>query len=1189
MTELPKGLSVIAENCTILGFTHEVINLTKFSVISSQESRSLSGTFSLKISRCPYNAFDIVRTYGSSNVFFEVFDVQDLNTQTTIVNVTTKTPRKGNEVVSYRFCSPITDLRISLRSTVYDSWYQGSKLEVFGFVPDSRIRELLFSGRMDTLAGLNQIHYVRVAYEIQTQAKWYYHFDDFPSGWISQLPKANWVYSSSFPSSTNQIQLYKAVFDLPIIPEDSSFILSLHYQEGILIYLNGKEIYRSHLSSGPLTPSSLAISKYNETVYHTILISQHYIEKEYTRSYFRDKENILTVAVIHTSTQGFQALFDCSLRFTGYSTQYRSYSMTAKIEGFSGYPESIIDINHESWIDLIVPSYPDASIILEFPWNHKEVISKVVLVNYFHDLIKGPTGFDVYAKEEYDSAYTFLIHIDSISWKKVAQNVVFWINSGIPYNALKFTHFISNEIPADSWRLSEILLFTENLGRLIPSLKYQDIQQYQDVPISKQFPPTSDYFDFHITPSLPAGITLDSMDGEISGVSSEVVIPAAQYTLSATRFDSRPVSCRFTISIPYCSYDHSLYHVTMLTDQHITNPYWQLYEGMDLEGKLLFESGGLPQNVFLTWSFCLPSTSYYTFFFMAASSGLQSPCGFVISTNHQQFAFETGTLPWNRDKPNSNTTVVINAYQHLQPHITYYFLAPFNEPIPANWKDIDCSISTWDSILLDNLSIKQSSYPSYYLRKIITLDSFDNLNTLMIQCQFTGGIIVYMNSVTIYRVNLPEQPSQFDYAWNDHNSTQWSSFSLLLQGGIIQEGKNIMAIEYHLAKDSTQPIHLDFISQFTVSSIESIPITASFINGTEPYSSSSGTLANLFDLHSYTTFRPVFKEGTFFEFTLENDARSPFNAYGFLPANNIHMFDYHLEGQVGRTDKWIELDAQYNFNVTDRTWKVMPLPEGLTGWKRVRFVVDMNSVYVFNLMEFVLLSVTHETEGMCPYSQGYYGVSDMEWSYIRCDRGYSGYKRRQCLNGIWSDEINECEKNGLTYISYPHSFYNLTVGIPFSIEAQMDGLATSVILIPNNLTVDIDGRIHGTVTSPSHTVYTIIAKDAENTVETTIELVFHDTYCTWYSPALHIKAGEDVSLPCDTFIKNTMGTYHMQCIVATADEGKWVEDGSQCFTIGFLFSLLFLSLCLLVFAVMLIVKKLKKRAKKQESHANSNV
>ena len=73
LTELPKGLSIIAENCTILGFTHEVINLTKFSVISSQESRSLSGTFSLKISRCPYNAFDIVRTYGSSNVFFEVF------------------------------------------------------------------------------------------------------------------------------------------------------------------------------------------------------------------------------------------------------------------------------------------------------------------------------------------------------------------------------------------------------------------------------------------------------------------------------------------------------------------------------------------------------------------------------------------------------------------------------------------------------------------------------------------------------------------------------------------------------------------------------------------------------------------------------------------------------------------------------------------------------------------------------------------------------------------------------------------------------------------------------------------------------------------------------------------------------------------------------------------------------------
>lgn len=1174
LDELPSGLSIVPENCTILGFVSNQIVMKQFQVVSHDGYDDVFGSFVLSASDCIYNSFEIVRTYGIANIDFEVFDVVDAYTNEVFVNVTMKTPKKSSSVVSYRFCSPSSVLKISLRSISYENWYKGSKLEVFSFVSMDGSRDRLFSGRIDSLAGLDQTHYVSVEYLVSPSTDWYYHFNDFPADWESSPSIEGWKLGSVFPESDNQIQLYKKFFSLSSITNSSSMILSLRHQAGIIVFLNGQEIYRSHLPYGPLTPYTVAVKEYDDNVYHSILLSQHVFLGDHYRSVFVPGVNIIVIAVINTESVPFKPSFDCFLRFTGLSSQYRSFDMKAEIMGFSGKAENIIDIDHESWIDMVEPDIPDASIILNFPAYRKEVISKVVMVNYFHDLLDGPSGFDVYGREEVDDEWVFLMHIESIQWKKTAQNLAFWINTEYPINGLKFTHFSPFENPTVQWRLSEILLFTEQLDRAIPPLSYSDIVQYEKVAILTQFPPSPDYFNFHVTPTLPKGLALDLMDGELSGTPEETV-PGSEFVLTATRFDSQHVSVRIKITVNMCYGDNSLYHVNIYNEKHIDNTYWKLYEGFDTQGEELFYSGDLPPQELTSYSFCL-TKGYYTLFFMGATTGWHTPGGYSIATNDNHFPFITGAVPWMRNQPNSNVTVVIYTDQQVQPQSSW-LLAPLFEKIPPEWKEPSYSVHGWKNIQLSELTHIKS--PSFYLRKTIEISSLIEFNSIDFQIQFTGGVIVYLNGYTVFRVNLPESPSQNDYATANHNSTLFSSFSIPLLTGIALEGKNLLAIEYHLARDSNETI-LSVISQFTVSPIEAIPLSLSSMNGTEPYSGYTGVIENLFDMRSFTTFRPVFVAGTYFEIEFENDARVPFNSYGFLPGNTITDFDYHLEGQIGCTEPWVELDSQIHFNVSDRFLKVMPLPEGYTGWKRLRFVIDTPCVYVFNLMEFMLLTVSPEPAGMCQRDGEYYGVGNQEWSYKRCEKGYSGYKRKQCLNGVWSDEVNECELNILTYIYYPHSFYNLTVGLPYHIEAFMDGVPSLVYSIPSGLKIDGDGTIYGTANQAYHQVYTIIAMNDISAVNTTIELVFHDTYCIWANPFMRVKAGKSVSLSCNAFNKNTVGKYVMKCEYCSSEEGKWIEDDSHCVTVGFIFAIVFILICLIVMIIMLVVKMMRKRANK---------
>ena len=362
----------------------------------------------------------------------------------------------------------------------------------------------------------------------------------------------------------------------------------------------------------------------------------------------------------------------------------------------------------------------------------------------------------------------------------------------------------------------------------------------------------------------------------------------------------------------------------------------------------------------------------------------------------------------------------------------------------------------------------------------------------------------------------------------------------------------------------------------------------SFMNSTPPYNKYSGSVENLFDMKTFTRFRPIHEEGTFIEFEFENEARVPFNYYGYIGGNDIQFIGYHLEGQIGNTERWIELDRQSGFNITDRYLTILPLQEGLTGWKRLRFVIDEPSVWVLKLSEFILGYQTPDITSLCESMDGYIAVSSDQYSYKRCPKGYSGYMLRQCVDGQWDEEISECEMNNLTYIHYPKPFYNLTVGLFFQIDAEVDGIPTRVYSIPAGLQIATNGTIYGIVNQEGSVIYTIVAENDITTVNTTVSFTFYTTFCDDLALSLHIPVGEKVALPCSMYIKNSVGRYYLLCKPFSSTQGIFVPDDNGCFSIGVFLGFILVIACCVVFGLLFVVKKLKKKQVDQPFHQLNN-
>lgn len=299
---IPDGLTFNRQSCHLFGIVYSLLNDYRISIKSTSPFVT-TASFSLTVTECTEQIIEIERQYGNTP-YLESFQLIEERESGPVVlhDDTFHYMKKADTLYSQRFCVSSGDYRLELNGSEWNR-YSGltvsyileeihpspsqsnvngsdngndnmngnddmkSEPSVFDKVP--MIRATSYQKKNTPLS-----YSFSLRLPLLPNEEWSYFFNSIPSDWTS-CDTSSWQKKrrDDTAQSTNQIQLYRTSFSIDDSSLSSShgFSLSLRYRSGVVVILNGNELFRDNLSSGDLTLDSVSLKSYNETKYRTIV------------------------------------------------------------------------------------------------------------------------------------------------------------------------------------------------------------------------------------------------------------------------------------------------------------------------------------------------------------------------------------------------------------------------------------------------------------------------------------------------------------------------------------------------------------------------------------------------------------------------------------------------------------------------------------------------------------------------------------------------------------------------------------------------------------------------------------------------------------------------------------------------------------------------------------------------------
>ena len=266
---LPEGLSIDSTTCVISGVVNTAVSSLTITVSSVVLGNTYTGSFILTIQECAGTMLSVLRTYGSSATY-ESFEIKDATSQQVIMSVPASSGQANNENWESVSCVTGSKYQVTVGSTT-TYWTYASFIYVRAILSGDEM-ETILRMRYDSRIGFATTRTFNAQYAIPILSNWYYKHGETPSDWYSSTSIEGWTEgnTSSFPDSSNQIQLYKKTFSVSDISNIAGFVLSLKYKYGCVVYLNGQEVFRKGITDATISTSSYADNIYTDTLYRQI-------------------------------------------------------------------------------------------------------------------------------------------------------------------------------------------------------------------------------------------------------------------------------------------------------------------------------------------------------------------------------------------------------------------------------------------------------------------------------------------------------------------------------------------------------------------------------------------------------------------------------------------------------------------------------------------------------------------------------------------------------------------------------------------------------------------------------------------------------------------------------------------------------------------------------------------------------
>ncbi|KAK8806949.1 hypothetical protein WA158_003708 [Blastocystis sp. Blastoise] len=898
---------------------------------------------------CPYpkEKFLLKRTYKAKSTQETVQIWENSTSQGEMVYSFTGL-NKENQVVFYELCLKQVNHVLVAIDSKNDGWEYGSTFELM--VENSVV---LLKGTLDYYSRQEWPFYPHTF--ITADSKWSYtDLDQSGNDWISpSFDDSKWSTGKKgdFPDLTGVTRYYRTAFKPEIDYQLFSIVeFGIFTKNGLILYINGNEVYRSNMQEGNIYSFDPAIYGESEPLFKKVTIPVHggllttdsitiavevhtYVENpdlptkkphhsSLTKSQTNDKPDntdyFQGFAVFITGPTSYRVLEGTPYIYKDPIEPASNNRITA---GETSIEKAFDDNRDTIWsfdINQGAASY-------QYYNDRKEWISKYTLVPST-DLTHAPTSWILYGYDTVSDKF-YILDVQSNVKYSTDEDVAHTFTLNTNMKAFNEYLFVFNKVlVGTTGEIAEIYLYAENTTPEKAVLAYSSSSFvfYKYMNYVRETPIVSGFSSFSISPSqMPEGLSFDVNSGIIYGYPSATT-ELLTYTINGT-YKSIPNQSPQTIiihlQVKECG--GSDIHLSLLkSTSNIGEGQEEQYSLLNNHGEVVFNDITVPiftQSYYQkTTHFCIPQGIYSIEASSNSNNGWSMNSYLLLSLYKGASKFDISKYSlWKKDKEQFNFTAKYETRSQIK------LLANSTTSAPSDWMSTSFDDSNWTNYIPSSSSLSASG-PLYYRQKF-TVTDVTNAQSYQFYFRCRAGALVYVDGILIYSANI-ENPSASitpttiaTQGESETNPSPWRYTTTLMDA--LPAGDHIIAVV--VVPQTLNSLIIDYDSMLQLSFTSHLNTRTYGITATESSSLDSNTRGSMaFDNNMYTYWgteftsehpSPQYIQGTYLHYSKEI-----MNKYCVGSHWNKHEYDpkswFISASNDGET--WTTIDTEDNIVFT---------------------------------------------------------------------------------------------------------------------------------------------------------------------------------------------------------------------------------------------------------------------------------
>lgn len=994
-------------------------------------------------------------------------------------------------VYTHTACIKADIYRFELYDTNGKGWVPGSLLTIY-YKEEFEFNPFF---RMTLRDGNHETYYVNTIMHIATHdPNWSFFQDYVPENWYLSnfIPSDPWetLDFSSPPSTKSTIWLFRNSFTLDHLNQYSGFEIRLKAVSGYIIYVNDKELYRTHIPSGLITNSTLPSHYQDQFIW---------ITHSGPIDYLKEGTNYVSIAVINEKKLNpTYVTFNAHLLMLQAGESFsRFFGVSIDDSPVGSCQSCLTDIYVNDYYYTDPPTKNYTTVIFGFNKYRVEYGNKYCVTSSYPSNYYDPYSWTLSASDDMVNWTLLDEQNGNVFLNRTTTNCFYIQNSQKPwkYYLWNMTSIFNENVGYYRYAVAEFLLLNENLlDHSIPEFTItSSLHTTRNIAFGPVTTSSSYYGHYTIDPPLPYPLLIDTNTGNIRGVLNDT-LELTHYTVTAVDIYGRSSTGDLALTISDCEEPNVFFTIEGIGTKYA---YYMSYYLKTTDGQLIdYQRDVIPRHI-QSHYYCLPSKNYILELYANMNSGWESDYYRVLNEKNEEMYVAT-----------------LNMYHHYGVHMfsMNYPIAPYEgvwkydlypvESIAAEWFKTTFDDSEWKSLPLYRIPSMYTSITRYY-RRTFSLHDLDQYGSVVVYVYSHLGVVAYLNGRVILRENLPNGINITQTTNCNKYNTELKRYGISFStADPLLAAESVLAIETHSDGLGHEDPNFDASVSLTG------PGVWMMLNGkiSTNTPTSQSELKYIFDNNIDSVYYSSNKcTGTSITWEYENNYKQFVNQYFITNGkskNERHPTGWILEGSNNEGKDWILLHTVHGERWTEYNQTKTFGFYQTDSYNILRFTAIECDAAPFGVESgFQVAEISYTSahlELACKGENGYPDSVQSQVVYKECGPYYGGYVQAVCSSSSFVDEKKFCTLLKPSSIEYPSSIMYFYIGRSMVYTPVVKGAEYRCSIhqeLPDSISFNQDTcSFEGKATTSFEPVkVTVVCSNSAGVITTTVQILSDGT------------------------------------------------------------------------------------------------